>query len=108
MTRTADATKKPFKLDLHGAFLRRTDLSHASLVGANFRGADFSYAIFRGADFKDADLDGTILNGADLTDAKNLTVAQLRAAVVDAATKLPAPLSLADILGTAASTDHPN
>ena len=82
------ASKQPFRPGLHGAFLRRTDLS--------------------GADFKDADLAGAVLNGADLTDARTLTVEQLRAAVVDPTTKLPAPLSLDDILGAPAPAEHPN
>jgi uncharacterized protein YjbI with pentapeptide repeats len=79
-------------LDLHGAFIRRTDLSNASLVGANLSYADCSNAIFRGADLKDAILKGTILRGADLTDVRNLTREQLAEAVIDENTKLPAYL----------------
>lgn len=77
------------KLDIHGAFVRRTDLSGASLRGANMAGADASNAIFRNADFEGALLRGTILSGADLTGAKNLTVEQLSAAIVDDLTILP-------------------
>jgi uncharacterized protein YjbI with pentapeptide repeats len=91
-----DATQKEdrskFRLDVRGAFLRRTDLSFASLVGANLSGADFTNAILCGADFKDAILDGTILRGADLTNAKNLTLDQLERAIVDETTKLPTGL----------------
>jgi uncharacterized protein YjbI with pentapeptide repeats len=76
-------------LDIHGAFVRRTDLSGASLRGANMSGADATNAIFRGADFKDALLCGTVLRGADLTDAKNLTIAQLSEALIDDDTILP-------------------
>jgi uncharacterized protein YjbI with pentapeptide repeats len=90
---------REFVIDLHGAFLRRTDLSSASLKRANLRGADFSHAIFRGADFEDAALDGTILKGADLTGVRNLTRAQLSRAVLDESTKLPDGISLADIDG---------
>jgi uncharacterized protein YjbI with pentapeptide repeats len=86
----------PFKLDLHGAFLRRTDLSRANLTRANLARADFTNAIFRGADFKDAILDGTVLRGADLTDATNLTSSQLRKAILDETTILPEGLSLRD------------
>jgi uncharacterized protein YjbI with pentapeptide repeats len=92
------ASGKDFRVDLHGAFLRRTDLSSASLKHANLTEADFTNAIFRGADFEGATLDGTILRGADLTGAKNLTLAQLRRAVVDATTKLPDNFSISEIL----------
>ena len=87
-----------FKLDLRGAYLRRTDLSFASLKGANLSRADFSNALFKGADFKDAVLDGTILKGADLTGAKNLTKAQLQKAIVDQTTKLPEGFLLSELL----------
>lgn len=76
-------------LDLHGAFVRRTDLSGASLRGANMVGADATNAIFRNADFEGARLDGTVLKGADLTGAKNLTLEQLSRAVIDGRTALP-------------------
>jgi len=92
------ASGKEFRLDLHGAFLRRTDLSSANLKRANLSGADFTNAIFRGADFEGTILDGTILKGADLTGARNLTLAQLRGAVVDTMTKLPDDFSISEIL----------
>lgn len=79
-----------FKLDVHGAYLRRTDLSGANLEGANLSGANLTDAILRGANLKDAILKGTILRGADLTDAKNLTRAQLETAIIDDRTRLPA------------------
>jgi len=92
------APGKDFRLDLHGAFLRRTDLSSASLKRANLTGADFTNAVFRGADFEGAILDGAILKGADLTGARNLTLSQLRRAVLDATTKLPNGFSISEIL----------
>ena len=92
------APGKDFRIDLHGAFLRRTDLSSASLKRANLTGADFTNAIFRGADFEGAILDGTILKGADLTGAKNLTLPQLRRALLDSTTKLPEGFSISEIL----------
>jgi uncharacterized protein YjbI with pentapeptide repeats len=76
-------------LDLHGAFIRRTDFSGASLRDANMSGADATGAIFRGADFRGARLRGTILTGADLEDARNLTLEQLAEAIIDDRTKLP-------------------
>ena len=77
-------------LDLHGAFVRRTDLSGASLRGANMTRVDAANAVFRGADFEGALLDGANLRGADLTGAKNLTLAQLSSAIIDDRTALPA------------------
>lgn len=85
------------KLDVRGAYLRRTDLSSANLERANLSRADFTNAIFRGANFKDAVLEGTILKGADLTNAKNLTPTQLKRAILDKNTKLPENLSLEEI-----------
>ena len=76
-------------LDLHGAFVRRTDLSGASLRGANMIKVDATNAIFRGADFEGARLKGAILRGADLTGAKNLTLEQLSSAIIDDQTALP-------------------
>lgn len=82
-----------FRLDVRGAYLRGTNLSNANLEFADLTGADFTNASFRGANFKGAILKGTILRGADLTDVKNLTRAQLDAAIIDERTKLPAPLA---------------
>jgi uncharacterized protein YjbI with pentapeptide repeats len=76
-------------LDIHGAFVRRADLSGASLRRANLARTDATNAIFRDADFEGALLTGTILRGADLTAAKNLTVEQLSAAIIDDHTILP-------------------
>ncbi|MGH6922424.1 MAG: pentapeptide repeat-containing protein [Propylenella sp.] len=80
---------EPFRIDLHGAFVRRVDLSGASLVEANLARADATGASFRDADFDRANLDGTILVGADLTGARNLTTEQLSHAVLDETTALP-------------------
>lgn len=88
MPKTQSATGSR-TLDVHGAFIRRTDLSRASLKGANLTDADATNANFRGADFENAVLRGTILRGADLSDAKNLTVDQLSDAIIDDKTILP-------------------
>jgi uncharacterized protein YjbI with pentapeptide repeats len=96
--RTSEARKGRFRLDLHGAYLRRTDLSHAILERANLAAADFSNADMRDADFKDAILEGTVLKGADLTGAKNLTKEQLRGAILDQTTRLPAEFSVSEFL----------
>jgi uncharacterized protein YjbI with pentapeptide repeats len=88
MSKPKDITQRR-TLDLHGAFVRRTDLSGASLRGANMSKVDATNAIFRGADFAGARLDGAILKGADLTEAKNLTIEQLAQAIIDSHTTLP-------------------
>ena len=66
--------------------------------GLQFAQADLSNADLRGADFKDANLQGTILRGADLRGARNLTVEQLRKAIVDSTTKLPEGFSTSDLV----------
>ena len=101
--KTSTARQDKFRLDVRGAYLRRTDLSHANLERANVSGADFSNAILRDADFRDAILEGTILKGADLTGAKNLTMDQLQKAILDPQTKLPNEFSISEFVpGSAA------
>ena len=95
------AIKRTF--DIHGAFVRRTDLSGASLRGANMSRADATNAIFRDVDFEGALLSGTILRGADLTGAKNLTVEQLSEAFIDHDTILPDYIDRARLLEVAFS-----
>jgi uncharacterized protein YjbI with pentapeptide repeats len=80
---------RKLRFDLHGAFIRRVDLSNTILVDANLAGADAAHASFRGSDFQNANLDGAILRGADLSEARNLTETQLRRAVIDETTLLP-------------------
>jgi len=77
------------RLDINGAFIRRTDWSDGDLVGANLSMADATGAVFDNADLRDAELEGTILIGADLSGAKNLTTDQLARAVIDETTSLP-------------------
>lgn len=81
-------------LRLVGAFIRRTDLTSASLRGASLRGAnltraDLTGAVARDADFAGAKLRKTVLHGTDLTGARNLTIEQLAEASIDEATVLP-------------------
>lgn len=84
-------------LRLVGAFIRRTDLTNASLEGADLTRADMTNAVARGANFKDAKLKRTVLRGTDLTDAKNLTVTQLSEAIIDEHTLLPGYIDRADV-----------
>ena len=82
--------RDPFRIRLRSVFTRRTDWSGADLTEADLSGSDLSHASLAGANLDSAKLDGTILRGADLTGAQNLTVQQLRGAILDADTKLPA------------------
>jgi uncharacterized protein YjbI with pentapeptide repeats len=88
MLKSKDITQAS-TLDLHGAFVRRTDLSGASLRGANMAKVNATNAVLRGADFEAALLHGAILRGADLTGAKNLSLQQLSSAIIDDHTTLP-------------------
>jgi len=97
---TADKTKR-FILDVRGAYLRRTDWSFANMEGAKLSGTDLTNANLRGVNLKDARLDGTILRGADLTGAKNVTVEQLRSAIIDETTKLPEGFDFEELRRTA-------
>lgn len=90
-------------LDLHGAFVRRTDWSGTSLRGANMTGTDAANAIFRNSDFGGAVLDGAILRGADLSGARNLTIAQLSRAVIDKDTILPSYIDRNELASSNAS-----
>ena len=80
-------------VNLRGARIRKARLSRADLSRAIFTDADLTGASLVGANFKDTILDGTILKGADLRKARNLTVAQIRAAVIDDTTRLPEDLA---------------
>ncbi|MCQ4188822.1 pentapeptide repeat-containing protein [Methylocystis suflitae] len=86
-------TRREFRIDLSGTFIRRTDLSNADLEGADLRGADCAFVNFRGANLRDAMLDGTNLKGADLTGVRNLTRAQIARAIIDDQTILPSALA---------------
>ncbi len=81
-----------FILDLSGAKVRRTNLSHTNLTRANLSHADLTGADLRGANLGGAILTGTILRGANLSDVKNLTKEQLAVAIVDDTTILPSDL----------------
>jgi uncharacterized protein YjbI with pentapeptide repeats len=78
-----------FVLDLSGAKVQRTNLSHTNLTRANLSNADLTGADLRGANLAGAILKGTILRGADLSGVINLTEQQLADAVIDEATILP-------------------
>jgi uncharacterized protein YjbI with pentapeptide repeats len=81
-----------FILDLSGAKVRRTNLSHTNLTRANLSRADLTGANLSGANLAGAILTGTILRGADLSGVINLTKEQLAGAVIDDTTILPSTL----------------
>jgi uncharacterized protein YjbI with pentapeptide repeats len=99
MSKSAPGTSEStnYRLNVRGAFLRRTDLTGADLEQANLAHADFSNAVLRDANFKDAVLEGTVLKGADLTGARNLTLSQLAKAIIDENTRLPDQISRTDL-----------
>ena len=83
-------TMLPHKFHFEGTVLRTLDLTGVNLSSANLKRADARDAILARVNFDGADMTGMDLRGADLTDARNLTVEQLRSAVVDERTRLPA------------------
>ncbi len=82
-------SRPPHKFNFEGTVLRTLDFTGVNLTSANLRQADARDTIFVRVNFAGAEMKGIDLRGADLTGAKNLTLDQLRSAVVDAATKLP-------------------
>ncbi len=81
-------------VDLKGANLRKVDLTGAVLRDVNLRDADLYAVKLNNADLTGANFRGTILldtdlRGANLTDVKNLTIDQLRWAMLDSATVFP-------------------
>ena len=79
---------------LDNADLRLANLSMALLAGADLSFANLSGAILDHADLGDACLQGAILDGARLDLARNLTQAQIDAALGDAHTTLPTDLRM--------------
>lgn len=104
MTARQNRVREVPALNVHGAFIRRTNLSNANLQGADLSQADASGASFKHADFKGARLAGTILRGADLTGAVNLTEEQLASAIIDEHTVLPTYIDQAKLLNVNASS----
>ena len=85
----ARAERRYPRVDLPNVRLREMDWSRTILHDANLAGADLTGSNFSQADFLRADLEGTDLSGVDLSGARNLTIEQLREAVIDDATILP-------------------
>ena len=78
--------------ELEAADMSGTDLTYARLDGANLKAANLSSAILDGADFTGAILTDANLSGASLRHVQNLTQAQIKHSICDAATVLPAHL----------------
>lgn len=96
----------PPRVDLHGAYIRHTDLSNAILRDADFSNADLTGAKLRNSDFERTRLNGAILHGADLTGARNLTVAQLASAFTDEHTVLPSYIDRVQLREAVATPDR--
>jgi uncharacterized protein YjbI with pentapeptide repeats len=83
---------------LERAVLRKSDFRDSNLRQANISGADLWGANLAGADLRDASLASCFLKradlrGTDLSTARGLTEDQIKDAVGDAKTKLPAGLA---------------
>jgi hypothetical protein len=88
------------RASLHGARLKRASLKRArlieaSLVEADLDGADLKDARLIGAYLRGANLDGAHLEGASLLKARGLTIEQIRNAIIDEKTALPAEIKAA-------------
>ena len=86
-------------IDLHGATLNGADLTRADLRNSNFENARAPRVNFENTDMAGANLRGTVLRGANLGGVRNLTVEQLREAVIDEHTVLPDYIDRAALLG---------
>jgi len=91
-------------IDLAGAILPRTNLSHADLTGANLEranltGVDCSYAIFAHAKMREIILQGADLRHADLSHA-DLYGANLSVAVMEGSSLFDANLEMVRFTGT--------
>jgi len=92
MNRLEMTEPRPLRIDLCRTFIRRTDFTGANLEGANLSYADCQNAIFRRVNFRNTNVEGRNLMGADLSDARNLTLEQIKMAIVDEMATLPAYL----------------
>lgn len=88
--------------DLSNCFFLTTDLRGASLVNSDLSKASLYRAKLENADFEEVRLEGTLIENVDLTHVRNLTLDQLRAAVIDEETILPPGI---DREALAAATD---
>ena len=87
------------RADLHGTWAGRASFEQANLEGAMLVGAEFPGTSFRNASLRSAYFGGVALadadlSGADLGAVRNLTPAQLEAAILDERTILPPELDL--------------
>lgn len=98
-------TVLPHRFHFEGTVLRTLDLTGVNLSSANLKRADARDAILARVNFAGADMAGMDLRGADLTGARNLTVEQLRGAVLDERTQLPAYIDRARLAATAGLSD---
>lgn len=76
--------------DMSRCTLSAADLSGADLIDADLSSATFHQAVLRRTRLHNANLGGCDLRAVDLRQALGLTAQQLRAAVTDRSTRLPA------------------
>ncbi len=72
--------------------LKKTNLSLSDMRGADLSKADLTEANLSNCDLGGAHLEGTNLKGANLSTAKGLIVSQIKRAIYDNSTKMPAYL----------------
>ena len=75
---------------LDNSLLEQADLSETDLTGANLKKAGLRGATLAGANLTGANLTAADLSGVDLTEVTGLTHTQLRIAVTDEMTRIPA------------------
>ena len=90
-----DLTALPYAVKLNYADLTDFSFRSAKLKGIPFKGAHLERADFRGADlenstFTDADLEKADFRGVDLSHVAGLSAEQIRSAITDSQTQLPA------------------
>ncbi|MFP5274020.1 pentapeptide repeat-containing protein [Coleofasciculus sp.] len=74
--------------NLYQAVLFQANLERANLKGANLQEANFRETNLQGADFGNANLNEANLQGADIGGSINLTLQQIKSAIVDDETRL--------------------
>jgi uncharacterized protein YjbI with pentapeptide repeats len=97
--------------NLEAADMSGADLAYARLDRANLKAANLSYAVLDYADFSGAELAEANFIGASLRHVQNLTQAQIRHSICDAATILPGhlehPASYLEIVRETKAEDPP-
>jgi len=83
--------------DLRGSFFVATQLEGAELIGTDLSGAHLYLTNLNGADLQQARMHETELTSVDLSRVRNLTIEQLKVAIIDKETKLPPYIKRAEL-----------